>query len=119
MSKALAICFVLQAALPQSSLFARQTLRFSLPYFSLLMSLNIALTLLLAIRLFYIRWQIVKVLGEEYGRMYTGVATMVLESGLPYGIISLIFVILYGINNNGAILFIPLISQLEVSSCLK
>ena len=62
----------------------------------------------------YIRRKIMKTLGAEHGELYMGAAAMLMESGLPYGIISLIFVVLYGINNTAAILFIPLTSQLEV-----
>lgn len=79
------------------------------------MSPNIILTLLLVTRLLWMRRQIVRSLGQEYGKMYTGVATMVLESGLPYGVISFIFIILYGIGNTAALLFIPLLAQVEVS----
>lgn len=78
------------------------------------MSLNVILTLLLITRLLWMRHQIVRSLGTEHGKMYTGVAAMVLESGLIYGIISFIFVILYGIGNTAAALFIPLFSQIEV-----
>ena len=79
------------------------------------MALNILLTLTLVLRLLFMRRKIVRVLGQEFGTMYAGAATILLESGLPYGIISFIFIVLYGIQNTAGLLFIPLIMQLEVS----
>jgi len=111
-SIALLVLFNLQAALPNSSLWANSTLNYSVPYFSVVMALNILLTLLLVGRLLYMRHKISKALGSQHGRTYTHVATMLLESAAPYGIISFIFIVLYGKNNIAANLFIPLWVQL-------
>lgn len=78
------------------------------------MALNVVLTLLLVARLLHMRRQIRSAIGPEYGKMYSTAATILLESGLLYGLVSFIFVVLYGIENVAAILFIPLLSQLEV-----
>jgi len=53
--------------------------------------------------------------GSEHARLYTTMATMILESALPYGLISFIFIVLYGTKNTAADLFIPLLVQVEVS----
>ncbi|KJA26457.1 hypothetical protein HYPSUDRAFT_36170 [Hypholoma sublateritium FD-334 SS-4] len=106
--------FVLQAAQPQSSIWAHTTLNFSLPYFAILMGLNILLTGLLVTRLLYMRYKITKALGSRHGRTYTSVVSMLLESAVPYGIISIIFLVLYTLRSTAALLFIPLLTQIQV-----
>ena len=78
------------------------------------MALNIFLTLLLVSRLLYMRHKITSTLGAQYGKTYTGIATMVLESALPYGLVSLIFIVLYSIQNIANLLFLPLLVQVQV-----
>jgi len=81
------------------------------------MSLNILLTMLLIWKLIYMRHQLQKSFGSDHTRLYTTLATMILESALPYGLISFIFIVLYGTKNTAADLFIPLLVQVEVSHC--
>ncbi|KIJ44347.1 hypothetical protein M422DRAFT_30489 [Sphaerobolus stellatus SS14] len=107
------VLFVIQAALPLSSLTSNSTLQFSLPYFAMSMSLNILLTLLLVSRLLYMRHKMTAALGKQHAQTYGTVATMLLESAAPYALISFIFIILYGIGNVAAILLIPLLVQAE------
>lgn len=104
----------LQAALPSSSLWANNTFAVSVPYWSLSIALTLVLTLLLIARLLYIRRKIVSVLGLQYGQTYSSVAAMVFESALLYGLVSLVFIILYGLHNTAENLFIPLLAQVEV-----
>ncbi|EMD34961.1 hypothetical protein CERSUDRAFT_116481 [Gelatoporia subvermispora B] len=112
-STVLSVLSTFQAALPNSSLWANNTLDFSVPFWSLSMSLNILLTILLVTRLLYMRRRIIATLGRQYGQMYTGIAAMIVESALPYALVSFIFVVLYGLNNTAANLFIPLVSQVQ------
>jgi hypothetical protein len=103
--------FVAQAALPGSSLWV--------PYFAVVMSLNILLTLLLSGRLYYMHRQMSDALGPQHGRTYTHIATMLVESAIPYAVISFIFIVLYAKKNTTANLFIPLWVQAAVSQlCL-
>jgi hypothetical protein len=111
--------FVVQAAQPNSSLWAHTTLNFSVPYFSIAMGLNILLTGMLVTRLFYMRYKIANALGSRHGETYTNIAAMILESAAPYGIISLIFLVLYTIKNTAALLFIPLLVQVQVGIFLQ
>ncbi|KAI0331106.1 hypothetical protein GY45DRAFT_1322808 [Cubamyces sp. BRFM 1775] len=106
----------IQAALPASSLWANNTFAVSVPYWSLSIALTLVLTLLLIARLLYIRRKIVSVLGLHYGRTYSSVVAMVLESALLYGLVSLVFIILYGLHNTAENLFIPLLAQVECIS---
>lgn len=78
------------------------------------MGLNILLTGLLVTRLLYMRYKITKALGSRHGRTYTSVVSMLLESAVPYGIISIIFLVLYTLQSTAALLFIPLLTQVQV-----
>ncbi|KAI0362158.1 hypothetical protein OH77DRAFT_1441428 [Trametes cingulata] len=106
----------LQAARPTSSLWANNTLVVSVPYWSISIALSLLLTSLLIIRLMYIRHKIVSSLGPQYGKDYSSIAAMILESALPYGVVSLIFIVLYGLHNTAENLFIPLLVQVECIS---
>ncbi|KZT01789.1 uncharacterized protein LAESUDRAFT_450793 [Laetiporus sulphureus 93-53] len=111
-SAVLSVLTTVQAARPNSSLWASGTLDFSVPYWSLSIALNILLTLLLISRLLYMRHVIASTpLGQAHGKTYAGIAAMVLESALPYSTISIVFIILYGLQNTAADLFIPLLLQ--------
>ncbi|KAI0919681.1 hypothetical protein AcV5_001677 [Taiwanofungus camphoratus] len=111
-SAALSILTTIQAARPNSSLWANNTLNFSVPYWSLSIALNLLLTILLISRLLYLRRMILSTpLGHSLGSAYTGVAMVVLESALPYFLVSFVFIVLYGLNNTAANLFIPLLLQ--------
>lgn len=53
-------------------------------------------------------------LGEKYTQVYTNVLAIIVESALPFGILSFIFVILYGVHNTAQNLFIPILAQVKV-----
>ncbi|KAG6836447.1 hypothetical protein H0H93_007879 [Arthromyces matolae] len=115
-STVFAVLFTIQAALPQSSLWAQKTVDFSLPYFAIVMALNAFLTILLVGRLLYMRRKIASLLGNEHGRMYAHISTTLLESAVPYGLVSFVFIVLYGARNTAANLFIPFLAQLAAIS---
>lgn len=108
--------------------------RYATPYWGILCALNITVTLLIVSRLLWARNRVRQValvllfslrlwfnpiviyqtLGPQHAAMYTSVATMVIESAFPYGVISFVFVILYGTNNIAQELFLSLLSQAQV-----
>ncbi|KAJ3570788.1 hypothetical protein NP233_g4165 [Leucocoprinus birnbaumii] len=106
----------LQTAHPNSSLFTANTIDFSLPYFAISMGLNMLLSLLLVGRLLWMRHRLHQTLGSAYTRLYSTIAVIILESALPYALVSLVFIVLYGTNNTAAVMFIPLTVQLECIS---
>ena len=85
----------------------------------MLMVLNLLLSLLLTIRLLYMRHNLRSAMGTQYGKEYTGIAAMVVESALPYGIISIIFLVLFGKRDLSQNLLLPLLVQIEVSSAFQ
>jgi len=112
----LAILRTIAAAQPLSSLWAASAERFGLPYWAISMTLNVVVTVLIIGRLFWARKQLRETMGPSYGTMYTGVAAMLIESAVPYAIISFILIVLYGIGNTANVLFVPLYCQVQCIS---
>ena len=108
--------FVIQAAVPGSSLWAHSTLQFSVPFLSLSLGLNIILNGMLVGRLLYIRQKVIQSLPSHYGESYTTIVAMTLESATPYGIISFVFLVPYALGNSAAFLFLPIYVQIQVHS---
>ncbi|KAJ7574886.1 hypothetical protein C8J56DRAFT_463091 [Mycena floridula] len=104
----LSILTVVQLALPNVHIPP-----LSLAVWIVLMILPIWLTALIAGRIIYHRRTMKDVLGPEYARTYTGIAAIVIESALPFTIISIILLGLFGDNNTGQNLLISLMVQVE------
>ncbi|KAJ7716609.1 hypothetical protein B0H16DRAFT_1338877 [Mycena metata] len=85
----------------------------SLAVWIVLMLLPIWLTILIAGRILYHRQTMVNALGPEYATNYTGVSAIVIESALPFTIISIVLLGLFGTKNIAQNLFIPLLVQVE------
>lgn len=111
----MSVLTVVAAARPGSALWTATTLEVSVPYWGLSMALNIALSLLLILRLLSMQRTLRQVLGEDYARVYAKIVSMSVESALPYALVSFVFIVLYGIQNNAYILFIPILVQVQVS----
>ncbi|KAJ7152020.1 hypothetical protein C8R46DRAFT_483241 [Mycena filopes] len=104
----LSIMVVIQLALPTVSL-----PELSLAVWIVLMLLPIWLTLLIAGRILYHRRAMIDALGPEYAKAYTSVSAIVVESALPFCIISIVLLGLFGNNNTAQNLFVPLLVQVE------
>jgi len=104
----LSVMVVIQLALPTVSL-----PQLSLAVWIVLMLLPIWLTILIAGRILYHRQTMVDALGPEYASNYAGVSAIVVESALPFTIISIILLGLFGDKNTAQNLFVPLMVQLE------
>ncbi|KAF9030271.1 hypothetical protein BJ165DRAFT_1535726 [Panaeolus papilionaceus] len=105
--------FVLQISGRNHDWFSKHTLDFSIPYFAVELSLNILLTLLLVVRLWHMSRRVGKVLGKKHGKVYAGVARMIVESSLPYALVSLVLLVLFVKKNLGANVVIPLYVQIQ------
>ncbi|KAJ7718201.1 hypothetical protein DFH07DRAFT_784989 [Mycena maculata] len=104
----LSVMTVIQLALPTAPLPP-----LSLAVWIVLMILPIWLTVLIAGRILYHRRTMVDVLGPEYAKNYAGIAAIVVESALPFTIISAILLGLFGDQNIAQNLFVPLMVQVE------
>ncbi|KAJ7716618.1 hypothetical protein B0H16DRAFT_1741143 [Mycena metata] len=104
----LSVMTVIQLALPNVPF-----PQLSLAVWIVLMLLPIWLTILIAGRILYHRKTIVNVLGPEHATNYTGISAIVIESALPFTIISIVLLGLFGNKNIAQNLFIPLLVQVE------
>lgn len=114
MPTVISILHSIQAAQPASNSLDITTLNFSIPYASLSMSLNVLLSISLAWRILSLRQKLPSDLNDEVKRLYTSPEAVIAESALVYGMVSLVFMVLYGMGNIAANLFSSLIVQLEV-----
>ena len=102
------------ASQPASSLWAANTVKFGLPYFSLTMTLNMLVTTIIITRLLLARRKIRSIMGDTHGHEYTSVAAMLVESALPTALVSLVLIALYAQGNTAMTLFFPLLPQVQV-----
>lgn len=94
------IVVIFQMSRPDASLWSSVAVSFFIPYFSLSITLNIILTMLIIEKLLYMSRAVRNVLGEQYARMYTSIAAMIIESAAPSSLTSIIFIITYGRDSN-------------------
>jgi len=104
----LSIMTVIQFALPNVTLPP-----LSLAVWIVLMLLPMWLTALIAGRILYHRRAMIDALGPDYARNYTGISAIVIESALPFTIISIVLLGLFGSNNTAQNLFVALMVQVE------
>lgn len=110
----MSILSVFQTSRPSASLWTAAGVQFSLPYFSISISLNVMLTLLLVSRLLYMSWELRRTFGADHAKVYVSIAAMILESGAPYAVVGLIFIITYARNSDVQDLALPVLSQVMV-----
>lgn len=85
-----------------------------LVYFVLSLVINVSLTGLILWRLLRARSRARRNLGTSHGSVYSQVMRIVVESAAPYALITVIFVILFGVRHPGFVLFFTLYPQLQV-----
>lgn len=105
----LSILIVVQIAMPSSGMPP-----ISLAVWIVMMAVNIVFTGQIAGRILFHRRKLVDALGPEHASMYTGMVAIVIESALPFTVISIVLLGLFGDNNTAQNLFISLLLQLEV-----
>lgn len=62
----------------------------------------------------HMSFQLKTYFGKDYKGPYMAISAMLIESALPYGLVSLVFLGFYGSRNPASILFVPLLVQVEV-----
>lgn len=99
---------------PKGSIWIAQSIRFKLPYFAISMCLNILVTILIVVRLWAARKRIRKLLGSSHGKTYTGIAAMLVESAAPFAVFSFVLIVLYGMDNTVATVFVSVYVHIQV-----
>ncbi|KAK0438662.1 hypothetical protein EV421DRAFT_2037768 [Armillaria borealis] len=83
---------------------------------SLSVTFNILVTSMMVVRLLLIRKRIRASLGPLYGRLYTGLAALMIDSALPHTVVSILLIGLYCSDNTAYILFVPLLTMIEAAT---
>ncbi|KAF8870333.1 hypothetical protein BD779DRAFT_1681285 [Infundibulicybe gibba] len=69
---------------------------------TLLMAINIVLSGMIALRILLMRRSIGRVLGREHAKVYTGTAALVIETALPFVVVSAVLLGLFGGRNTSS-----------------
>jgi len=91
---------------------------FAMPFLGLSLALNIILTIAIVLRLLTFRNRIVSIMGPEYGTRYTSISAMVIESAALYSVVSIVYIVLFGIGNAVAQVFAQSLIQLQIVATL-
>jgi hypothetical protein len=92
------------------------TVDFGLPYFTISVSLNVPLTVMISIRLILHSRNIRGGMGARTGvsSLYRTIVTMLIESSALYAITSLLFIGPYVAHNYASDIFLPVLAQVQV-----
>ncbi|KAH7869185.1 uncharacterized protein C8R40DRAFT_1060086 [Lentinula edodes] len=110
----LGLLWLVQVSAPASSPWASSTINFTQPYFWTSFSLNVTMTFAIVARLMVYRYRISKVMGKTYGRQYTSIASLVIESSLLYTSFQLLFIVPFAMNTAVQTLFLQPLSQIQI-----
>lgn len=110
------ILFLYQTSQPDSSIWNSVAINFGLPYFSISLSLNILLTLLIVARLAMHSRNIRNAMGAPAGAsgLYETIITVLVESCAIYAVTSLLFVVPWGAKSHVADIFLPILAEVQV-----
>ncbi|KAF8891975.1 hypothetical protein CPB85DRAFT_1230641 [Mucidula mucida] len=103
----LSVLVVVQIAVPQIHM-----MPISFGVWLVLMVINIVFTAQIAGCILWHRRRIRSVLGPDHAQMYTNIAAIVIESALPFTILSIILLGLFGDSNVASNLFVCLLTQI-------
>lgn len=131
---AMGIMLIIQTSHPFGSLWANGTINFALPYFVLSVSMTVIATGIMIARLLVARGRLQRLLGlqtpsahqhvhlptppigsSDNSEPYIGVAAMLVESCALYSTFSLIFIILFAVNNPIQYVFLSALANVQVS----
>lgn len=107
-------CFSLAILSTNQTFFSKYSQRVGIPCFTLSVTLNVFATALISIRLLSFKWRTEKYLGCRETSPYTSVAAMLIESSTLYAIWSVVFIILYAINNPGMDIMLMTLCNVQV-----
>jgi len=113
---AMGVMFIYQTSQPNSSIWNSIAINFGLPYFSISISLNVLLTLMIVIRLALHSRNIRAAMGAPAGLsgLYKAIVTMLIESSALYAVNSLLFIGPWGAGNHAADIFLPILAETQV-----
>jgi hypothetical protein len=102
---ALSIIELVLAGKPNGDFFHGKTINFGTPYYTITIAFNIVVTLLIVFRLRRLGKVVSGAVGTDSAKVYTSVASMLIESAAPYSLVGIMFLIPYAIGNGTAVSF--------------
>lgn len=114
-SLALGVLWILQSSQPSLSLYSAHSLAFGTSYYSISLSVNILLTILIIVRLLIYRKKVMQILPAEHTKQYLSIATIIVESASLYSVFALIFLVTYAVGHpvNGVFMVTASASQVQ------
>lgn len=104
-SSALAIIELVLAGKPNGNFFHGKTINFGTPYYTLTIAFNIFVTAFIIFRLRKLGKAVSNAIGEDSARMYTSIASTLIESAAPYSLVGIMFLVPYALGHGTAIAF--------------
>lgn len=95
----MAIVTTIQSGLPGGSFFSGITINFGTPWIALTLTFNVLVTAMISTRLLLMQKKVRAVLGPEHTKLYTGVIAILIESALPFSLLSIAYIIPYARND--------------------
>ncbi|KLO13649.1 hypothetical protein SCHPADRAFT_915187 [Schizopora paradoxa] len=112
------VLLLFQLTQPGASLWTRVAISFGIPYWSISISLNVIVTLLIVARLLYMRRVTRIALTPEHASTYTSIVAILIESAALYSTVGLIFVISYARNSMVQNVLLPVLGHIQAVSPL-
>jgi hypothetical protein len=130
---AMSVFVMYQISQPTASLWTTSSVNFTLSYFSMSITckyflgiiffglflicllVNVLLTLLIAGRLISMSQRVKQTLGAHHAKTYTSIASMMIESAVPYSALGIAFIATFATNNPAQNAILPILSQVMVS----
>lgn len=115
-SLAMGIMLIYQTSQPDSSIWNSVAINFGVTYFSISISLNILLTLLIVVRLVLHSKNIRSAMGAPAGAsgLYKAIITVLIESSALYAVNSILFVAPWSVKSHVADIFLPILAETQV-----
>ncbi|VDB87196.1 unnamed protein product [Peniophora sp. CBMAI 1063] len=98
-SFAMGTLWALESSQPDWTIYSALPWAFGISYFTISLSTNVILTLLIIGRLLQYRASIMSSLLASYAKHYLSLATILIESAALYSILAVCFLVLYAVNN--------------------
>ena len=115
-SLAMGLMTLYKTSRPDSSLFSGVTVSFGLPYFTISVALNVLLTLIIAFRLLLHDRNLKEAIGFYSGisSIYRTIVTMLVESCALYAVVSICFIVPYGMSHHASAIFLSMLSRVQI-----
>jgi len=111
------IVFIISVATTHN-LYAKRSIDLGVPYWALSISFNLAVTLLIVVRLYGLRREARRSLTPDAASVYTSVGAMLVESAALYSLTGLAFIACYARHSRAQYVLITWLGQFEERSPL-